>query len=98
MNKEEVVHLAKLARIELGQNEIDAFTTEMSAILAYVSEVKDIAGEVNDGEPKPGARYNVFRKDEVTNEADKYTKELLAEMPKTEGRFMVVKKILNTDT
>ena len=98
MNKEEVVHLAKLARIELGQNEIDAFTTEMSAILAYVSIVKDIAGEVNDGEPKPGARYNVFRKDEVTNEADKYTKELLAEMPKTEGRFMVVKKILNTDT
>lgn len=98
MNKEEVVHLAKLARIELGQNEIDAFTTEMSAILAYVSEVKDIAGEVNDGEPKPGARYNVFRKDEVTNEADKYTKELLTEMPKTEGRFMVVKKILNTDT
>lgn len=98
MNKEEVVHLAKLARIELGQNEIDVFTEEMSAILAYVSEVKDIAGEVSGGEPKPGARYNVFRKDEVTNKADDYTDALLAEMPKTEGRFMVVKKILNTDT
>lgn len=98
MNKEEVVHLAKLARIELGQNEIDVFTEEMSAILAYVSEVKDIAGEVGGGEPKPGARYNVFRKDVVTNAADSYTADLLREMPKTEGRFMVVKKILNTDT
>ncbi len=98
MNKEEVVHLAKLARIELTQTEIDTFTEEMSAILSYVSAVKDIAGDISTGEPKPGARFNVFRRDEITNEADEYTGDLLAEMPKTEGRFMVVKKILNTDS
>ena len=98
MNKEEVVHLAKLARIELSEKEVAVFTDEMSAILSYVSEVKDIAGEVSTGEPKPGARFNVFRKDEVTNKEDEYTQALLDEMPQTEGRFMVVKKILNTDT
>ncbi len=98
MNKEEVEHLAKLARIELTPKEVGIFTKEMSAILSYVSEVKDIAGEVTSGEPMPGARFNVFRKDEVTNQGDEYTQALLGEMPTTQGRFMVVKKILNTDT
>jgi aspartyl-tRNA(Asn)/glutamyl-tRNA(Gln) amidotransferase subunit C len=98
MTKEEVIHLAKLSRLELSSTEIENFTTEISAILEYVSVVQDIAGEASLNEAKVGAVHNVFRKDEVTNRADEYTKDLLAEMPVTEGRFMVVKKILNTDT
>jgi aspartyl-tRNA(Asn)/glutamyl-tRNA(Gln) amidotransferase subunit C len=98
MTKEEVIHLAKLSRLELSPTEIENFTKEISAILEYVSVVQDIAGDDNSALPKVGAVHNVFRKDEVTNEADEYTKDLLAEMPQTSGRFMVVKKILNTDT
>jgi aspartyl-tRNA(Asn)/glutamyl-tRNA(Gln) amidotransferase subunit C len=97
MTKEEVQHLAKLARIELSEAEIETFTTEMSAILEYVSEVKDIVAAGDQKEPVVGLRHNIFRKDEVLNEPDQYTKDILAEMPKTEGRFMVVKKILNQD-
>ncbi len=97
MTKEETLHLAKLARIELSDAEIDKFTTEMSAILEYVSTVTDIVGDDTLTAPQVGAKYNVFRKDEVTNEADEYTADLLAEMPQTQGRFMVVQKILNPD-
>jgi aspartyl-tRNA(Asn)/glutamyl-tRNA(Gln) amidotransferase subunit C len=96
MKQEDVKHLAALARIELSPAEVDSFTTEMSAILEYVSAVQDMAGDT-DTEPKVGARYNVFRPDVVTNVPGEYTDDLLAEMPKTEGRFMVVKKILNPD-
>lgn len=97
MTKEEIQHLAKLARIELTNAEIEKFTTEMSAILEYVSAVTDIVGDDALTAPQVGAKYNVFRKDEVTNEADEYTVALLAEMPQTQGRYMVVKKILNPD-
>jgi aspartyl-tRNA(Asn)/glutamyl-tRNA(Gln) amidotransferase subunit C len=97
MTKEEIQHLAKLARIELSDEEVDKFTTEMSAILDYVSAVTDIVGDDALTAPQVGARYNVFRKDEVTNGADEHTEALLAEMPQTQGRFMVVKKILNPD-
>jgi aspartyl/glutamyl-tRNA(Asn/Gln) amidotransferase C subunit len=97
MNQEEVKHLAKLARIELSEKEVESFTKEMSAILAYVSTVQDIVGEDSTANPQVGKRHNVFRKDVVTNEPDQYTNDIMAEMPKTEGRFMVVKKILNTD-
>ncbi len=97
MKQEDVKNLAALARIELSPEETESFTSEMSSILEYVSAVKDMAGE-GALEPKVGARYNVFRSDEVTNEPGKYTEDLLAEMPKTEGGYMVVKKILNPDS
>jgi len=98
MTKEEVEHLAKLARIELSEAEVETFTTEISAILEYVSTVQDIAGDDVGAAPTVGVHHNIFRKDEVTNEPNSYTDALLAEMPQTEGRFMVVKKILNTDS
>jgi aspartyl-tRNA(Asn)/glutamyl-tRNA(Gln) amidotransferase subunit C len=96
MKQEDVKHLAALARIELSPDEVESFTTEMSAILEYVSAIQDMAGDAASA-PQVGARYNVFRPDVITNEPDEYTKDLLAEMPKTEGRFMLVKKILNPD-
>ncbi len=98
MNQEEIKHLGKLARIELSETEVETLTKEMSAILEYVSVVKDMVGEEAVIESMVGPRHNVFRKDVVTNQPDEYTETILAEMPATERRFMVVKKILNTDS
>ncbi|HMO77933.1 MAG TPA: Asp-tRNA(Asn)/Glu-tRNA(Gln) amidotransferase subunit GatC [Candidatus Paceibacterota bacterium] len=98
MNKEEVKHLAVLARIELTDSEIDSFASEMSSVLEYVSQIQNIVGTADESAKSIGDRYNVFRADEVTNQPEQYTDSLLKEMPRTEGRFMVVKKILNTDT
>ncbi len=98
MTREEILTLAALARIELTEEEIQRFTTELSAILSYVGAIEALAaGKETDSRPRVGDRYNVFRPDEVTEERDEHTATLLAEMPKTEGRFMVVKKILQTD-
>ena len=97
MTKEEVIHLAKLARIELSETEVENFTKEMSAILTYVSSIKEIVGDEVTNTPTVGDRFNVFRADVVTNEPDSTTPEILAEMPKTEGRYLVVKKILQSE-
>ncbi len=96
MKQEDVVHLARLARIELSGTELEKLPEELSSIVSYVGVITDIAGDEADTTPQLGARHNVFRADEVTNEADEYTADLLAEMPATEGRFMKVKKILGS--
>lgn len=96
MKREEIAHLASLARIQLSEDEMERLPQELSSIVEYVSVVSDIAGDDADAAPQVGARYNVFRQDEVKNEPDQYTKDILAEMPETEGRFMKVKKILDT--
>lgn len=97
MKREEIEHLAGLARIKLTEEELSKFETELSSIVSYVGAVSEMIADEPDSRPQVGPRYNVFRSDEETNEPDQFTEAILAEMPHTEGRFMKVKKILKTE-
>ena len=94
MNREDILQLGELARVTLSDAELDKLEMELPAIVSYVSTVSEIASDEADAEPQVGSRYNVLRKDVVTNEPDQFTEDLLREMPNTKGRFMKVKKIL----
>ncbi len=96
MDKAQIQHLGTLSRIKLSDDEVDKLATEISSILDYVSTIDEV---VKKGELKKevGAVYNVFREDEVTNEPNEFTEAILNEAPAREGRFIKVKKILNTD-
>ena len=94
MKREDIAHLATLARLELSEPELQSLPAELSSIVSYVSVISDIASEESQTAPEVGIRYNIFRRDVVTNDADEYTAALLAEMPQTEGRYMKVKKII----
>lgn len=95
MQKEDVIKLAKLARIAITDSEAEKLRTDIDGVLSYVSVVSSITG----GEQKkvPGPLRNVFREDEVTVEPDAHTETLLAEAPKRQDRYLVVKKILNVE-
>ncbi len=97
MTREEIIHLGKLARIELSETEIDKFTTELSAVLAYVGAVQSLVADEEASGPEMGAQHNIFRPDTVINEPDYYTDAILIEMPAREGRYMKVKKILEIE-
>lgn len=93
MKKEEVEHLAKLARIELAPNEADALTTDITSILGYVGEIKSITADAA-AEKKVGSVHTVLREDGEPHEGGIYTDDLLAAAPKRNGRYIEVKKIL----
>lgn len=97
MKRADIEHLARLARIWLTEEEKNELPDQLSSIVAYVGVVSEIAGANIDVVPQVGVHHNVFRKDEVTNEPDQYTKDILAEMPNTQGRFLSVKKILHVE-
>jgi len=96
MTTEEVLQLSELSRIALTPEEIERLPAEIAAILDYVSAVKDIVG-TEAVSPAVGARYNVLRADEATNEPGQYTHVLLAEAPRRSGDYLVVNKILQQD-
>ena len=96
MKIEEIKHLASLARIEVTEAQAEELKDDISAVLDYVSVVSEITAE-GGLTKKVGARANVFRKDEVTNEPGSYTTTLLAEAPERVGDYLKVKKILNQD-
>ncbi len=97
MTKEEILHLGKLSRIKMSEEETHAFKVEIDSILAYVSAVDSLVdkGDLN---KLPGVVHNVFRYDIVTNEPGSYTEDLVAAFPEKHGQHLKVKKILNPDS
>lgn len=93
MTREEILHLATLSRIELTEDEIERFTKEFGAILAYVASIKNLAGTAV-SEKKVGVVHNIFREDENPHAGGIYTDDLLAAAPQRDRGYVKVKKIL----
>lgn len=65
LTKQQVLHIAKLARLTLTPAEVDKMTKELSSILDYVA----VLGEVNTENVEPTAQVtgltNALREDDV---------------------------------
>ena len=88
ITRADVEHVAQLARLALTDDEIQALTGELEAILEYAAEVSAL--DIDDVAPTahPLPLVNVLRSDEVRPGLDR--DEVLAEAPAAEdGRFRV---------
>lgn len=99
MNKDEVLKLARLARINISESEAESLTHEFESILGYVSEVKSaqtqsISGSGDAVRPQDLSVYNIFREDTPTHESGKFSEQILSQAPSREGDYIKVKKIL----
>ena len=64
ISRDEVLHVARLARLELTDSEVDKFTEQLSAILEAVAKVAEL--DLSDVEPTahPLDLVNVWAEDE----------------------------------
>jgi aspartyl-tRNA(Asn)/glutamyl-tRNA(Gln) amidotransferase subunit C len=88
ISKDDVAHLARLARLALTDAELDGFAGQLDAILAHVSQIQavDVTGVDPTGNPLKDV--NVFRADEV--QPCLTQDEALSQAPKAvDGRFAV---------
>ncbi len=97
MTREEILHLADLARVKMSEEEIDRFREEIGSILTYVGKVNDIVADT-ELKKTPGPVKNVFRADEVRNVPGTYTEEVVSAFPSRSGNYLKVQKILNPDS
>ena len=97
---EEVQKLAALARIRIGDAEVEKFTSEFDAILAYVGQLEKLnlpsAGGGSASGGKPPLR-NVMREDGEPHAAGAYTEKLVEQFPAREGDALSVKQIISHD-
>ena len=96
MQKKDILHLARLARIKLDDEEVQALKSDIESVLDYVGVINTLTSDIQQ-EKKIGTVYNVFREDVVINEGGTYTESILANAPKVKGRHLQVKKILQMD-
>jgi aspartyl-tRNA(Asn)/glutamyl-tRNA(Gln) amidotransferase subunit C len=92
ISKKDIENLANLARIRLSDEEKEGLAKDIDSILAYVDQIK--AAPIGDFKPEHGAVKNVMREDTVINTSPKDRERILDEVPKREGDYVAVKKIL----
>lgn len=87
----DVEHVAKLARLELTEEEKELYTKQLGDVLKYVDQMN----EVDTSHVKPMTQVidfvNVMREDEVCYEQTK--EQLMANAPEEENGFFKVPKI-----
>ncbi len=92
ISRQDVEHLAGLARIDLSDAEIDQLATELPAILEHVAMVQGAAGDDVPAMSHPLPVDNVFRVDAVRPGLT--AEEALAGAPDAEQQRFLVPKIL----
>jgi len=90
--KDEVVHVANLARLDMDEASIDKVADQIGHILEYVDTLNKL--DTGDVEPTSNALSltNVFREDETKEHMDNET--ALSNAPEREDGFFVVPKII----
>lgn len=93
LTREDVLKLAKLAKLSLTNEEVDSFTKEISEILNYVEQLQAV--DINATQPtyQVTGLTNVTRADVIKDyQAD--PQELLKNVPQREGNLIKVKRVL----
>ena len=93
---EEVKKLAALARIRMADAELEKFTKEFDAIIAYVGQLEKLKLPKEKGREKPLLR-NVMREDSEPHAPGLYTDKLAAQFPSREGNALSVKQVITHD-
>ena len=93
INSKDVRKVAKLARLQIPENEIEIYTSQLEKILGYVAQLEKV--QTDDIPPTTRAVevINVVREDLI--DQTKIREELLDQAPQREGDFFRVPKILS---
>jgi aspartyl-tRNA(Asn)/glutamyl-tRNA(Gln) amidotransferase subunit C len=97
ISKQEVTHIAKLARLQLSDSEIEKMQKDLTAILDYFDILKKIRKsklKTQNHSSKLKTYDNVLRKDEAMARDPNLANDLLRSAPETKDGYIKVKSIL----
>jgi len=92
----EVKKLAELARIRINDADLEKFTSEFDAILAYVGQLEKLDMPVDITGEKPPVR-NVMRIDGEPHPTGTFTEKVAEQFPARDGDALAVKQIITHD-
>ena len=93
VSKEEILHIANLANLNLEENEIDNYLDNLDEILNFAEIVKNAPVEGLDVTIAANKTKNVFRKDEVKIFED--NEALLQNAPEQEQHMFKIPKVID---
>ena len=92
ISKDQVRHLATLARIKFSNEELEKMQQELNSILDPIKMLQDVDIKEIAPTSHSGGVISVMREDQVS--ASFPTKDMIANAPLTEGNYVKIKEVL----
>ena len=89
----DVLHIAKLARLKLADNELENYKKNLQEILYFADTINHVNTDDIGETIGINENYNVFRKDEIKQESNK--DELLSNAPSQDEGMFRIPKVIN---
>ena len=94
VSKEEILHIAELANLNLEEKEIDTYILHLQDILNFANIVNNAPIEGLKETVLSQDTYNVFRKDEI-RKSPATREELLQNAPEQQESMFKIPKVIN---
>ena len=94
LNKEDIKHIADLARLELSEEELELYGGQLSAVLEYINQLKEV--DTTDVEPTAQVTglENVWREDKIEPWREDEAQAALRQAPEIEDNQVKVRRVL----
>lgn len=92
LSRDDVAKVARLARLQLSDAELDSFTSQLGSILDYVAILDELNLEGVEPMVHAAELANVLRADELAPSLPRPA--ALANAPKTDGKYFLVPAII----
>lgn len=92
ISKEEVVYIAKLARLELTEEEIEKFQHQLSDILTYIDKLNEVDTENVEITYNVNNKINALR-DDILQDSFSYEK-IFKNAPEVEDNHFKIPKVI----
>ncbi|MBO5479273.1 MAG: Asp-tRNA(Asn)/Glu-tRNA(Gln) amidotransferase subunit GatC [Clostridia bacterium] len=93
VSKEEILHIAKLANLNLKEEEVNTYMGHLEEILNFANVVNEAPIEGLEESIGVNEAYNVFRRDEIVQGLQR--EELLQNAPDSQEGMFKIPKVIN---
>ena len=93
ISKEEIIHIAKLASLNLSDEEIERYTGDMQEILEFANMINNVNTEGMNETVAANEKSNALRKDEVVDFGNREL--LLKNAPSQDEGMFRIPKVIN---
>ncbi len=94
LTKQQIQHIADLARLELTDKELKLYGSQLSDILEYINQLQEVDTTNIEPTAQVTGLVNVFREDKVNDWDEKERKAALKQAPELMNGQVKVKRVL----
>lgn len=91
----DIAHVARLARLDLSDAELEQYRAQLGDILEHAARVQGLEGDPSTESEHPLGFVNVYREDEVRPSLDR--DEVLSQAPESMDGYFVVPPALESE-